>query len=302
MLALIASLARSTVTFIRIALCALLLITATANTRADDVPANRIVLGQISLSFYAVTAGVVQEVLERLGHTVEVVQGSHGQIFPRLASGGVDILVAAWLPHGHAVYWLQYGSAAKQLAVLYEGARFQWMVPAYVPSSAVASVEDLLKPDVLARIEHEIHGTGRDSGNMMVSAQVMQVYGLDRAGYKLLPGTTQTFYANYDRAIAEQRWFVMPLWQPHYISRVGNMRAIAEPKGLLGAPNNGTLVASRSWVARAPERTLQFLRKIHLGSDAVAEMDYAVNVERLTARDAARRWMGRNPAVVEAWF
>jgi glycine betaine/proline transport system substrate-binding protein len=135
-----------------------------------------------------------------------------------------------------------------------------------------------------------------------VSAQVMQAYGLNRAGYKLLPGTTQTFYANYDRAIAEQRWFVMPLWQPHYIGRVGNMRAIAEPKGLLGEPNDGTLVAGKRWLARAPERTLQVLRKMHLGSNVVAEMDYAVNVERLTPRDAARRWMARNPAMVEAWF
>ena len=31
-------------------------------------------LGQISLSFYAVTGGVVQEVLERLGYTIEVSQ------------------------------------------------------------------------------------------------------------------------------------------------------------------------------------------------------------------------------------
>ena len=42
-------------------------------------------MGQIGLSFYAVTAGVVQEVLERLGHTVEVTTGSHAEIFPRLS-------------------------------------------------------------------------------------------------------------------------------------------------------------------------------------------------------------------------
>ena len=74
-------------------------------------------MGQIGLSFYAVTGGVVQEVLERLGHTVEVTTGSHGQIFPRLGAGEVDLLVAAWLPHGHAVYWKQYGDSAEQIAV-----------------------------------------------------------------------------------------------------------------------------------------------------------------------------------------
>jgi len=259
-------------------------------------------LGQISLSFYAVTAGVVQDVLERLGHSVEVTQGSHAQIFPKLGAGEVDVLVAAWLPHGHAAYWEQYGPKAEQLAVLYEGARFEWMVPAYVPQSAVASVSDLRKPEVQARMEKVIQGTGRDSGNMMLAAEVMKAYGLEEAGYRLQPGNLAEFHGAYDRQIAAQRWFVMPLWWPHYINRVGNMRPIAEPKGLLGPPSNGTLVAGRQWVERAPARTLQVLRRMHLGLDAVAHMDYLVNVEKKQPREAARAWMQQNTRFVEGWF
>jgi glycine betaine/proline transport system substrate-binding protein len=267
-----------------------------------DEPPGKVVMGQINLSFYAVTGGVVQQVLERLGHTVEVVQGSHGQIFPRLGAGEVDLLVAAWLPYGHAVYWQQYGAQAESLAVLYKGARFAWMVPTYVPESAVTSVGDLAKPEVAARMDKDICGTGRDSGNMMVSAEVVKAYGLDAAGYKLVPGTVPEFHGNYDRAIAERRWFVMPLWWPHYINRIGNMRPLAEPKGLLGEPNDGTLVASKAWVAHAPARTLRVLRRMHLGLDAVAAMDYSVSVEGMTPRAAARRWIERNPHQMESWF
>jgi glycine betaine/proline transport system substrate-binding protein len=259
-------------------------------------------LGQIGLSFYAVTAGVVQDVLERLGHGVEVTQGSHAQIFPRLGAGEVDLLVAAWLPHGHAVYWEQYGPQAEPLAVLYEGARFEWMVPTYVPQSAVSSVADLRNPQVQARMDKVIQGTGRDSGNMMLSAEVMQAYALEEAGYRLQPGSLAQFHGAYDRNVAAQRWFVMPLWWPHYINRVGNMRPIAEPKGLLGPSSNGTLVAGRQWVERAPARTLQVLRRMHLGLDAVAHMDYLVNVEKQSPREAARAWMEQNAGVVEGWF
>jgi glycine betaine/proline transport system substrate-binding protein len=244
----------------------------------------------------------VQEVLERLGHRVEVTQGSHAQIFPKLGAGEVDLLVAAWLPHGHAVYWEQYGPKAEQLSVLYEGARFEWMVPAYVPESAVASVADLRKPEVLARMERVIQGTGRDSGNMMLSAEVMQRYALEEAGYRLQPGSIAEYHGAYDRNIAAQRWFVMPLWWPHYINQVGNMRPLAEPQGLLGPPSNGTLVASREWVQRAPPRTVQVLRRMHLGLDAVAHMDYLVNVDRQVPRDAARTWMREHGDVVESWF
>lgn len=262
----------------------------------------KIRLGQISLSFYAVTGGVVQEVLERLGHIVEVSQGSHAQIFPRLGAGEVDLLVAAWLPHGHAVYWAQYGDRAEQLATLYEGARFAWMVPVYVPAAMVSEVDDLKKPDVVARMDKTIQGTGRDSGNMMLSAQVMQAYALEQAGYRLVPGSLADFHGAYDRGIAEQRWFVMPLWWPHYINRVGNMRAIEEPRRLLGPSSNGTLVASKQWVSQAPHRTVGVLRKMHLGLDAVAEMDHLVNVRKMTPRDAARAWMQANARTVDLWF
>ena len=264
--------------------------------------AGRVRLGQIGLSFYAVTGAVVQAVLERLGHTVDITQGSHAEIFPKLGAGEVDVLVAAWLPHGHAVYWEQYGPKAEALAVLYEGARFQWIVPAYVPESAVASVADLRNPQVQARMEKIIQGTGRDSGNMMLSSEVMQAYALEDAGYRLQPGTLAQFHGAYDRNLAQGRWFVMPLWRPHYINRVGSMRPIAEPRGLLGPPSNGTLVASREWTKRAPARTLQVLRRLQLGLDEVAQMDYLVNVERQPPREAARRWMQQHADSVERWF
>jgi len=57
-------------------------------------PATTITLGQVGLSFYAVVGGVVQEVLERDGYTVLVIQGPHAEIFPRLGTGEVEIFAA----------------------------------------------------------------------------------------------------------------------------------------------------------------------------------------------------------------
>ena len=210
--------------------------------------------------------------------------------------------MAAWLPYGHATYWERYGAQAEVLAVLYTGARFAWMVPEYVPADLVGEVDDLKKPEVLARMEKTIRGTGRDSGNMMVSADVVQDYGLEAAGYRLQPGTLSEFYGNYDRAIAARAWFVMPLWVPNFVNRVGDMRPIDEPKGVLGQANDGSLVASRAWAGRAPERTLRVLRRMYLGIDAVEAMDYSVNRENKSPQEAARAWMEQNQRTVEAWF
>jgi len=55
-------------------------------------------------------------------------------------------------------------------------------------------------------------------------------------------------------------------------------------------------------VQRAPERTLQVLRRMRLGMDAVETMDYEVNRGRKSPVQAARGWMEQNQAEVDAWF
>ena len=84
--------------------------------RAQSPTTRPIVLGQVSLSFYAVVGAVVQEVLERLGHTVVVLQGSHEEMFPMLADARIDLMAAALLPEGHGAYWARYGGGAQEIA------------------------------------------------------------------------------------------------------------------------------------------------------------------------------------------
>jgi len=62
------------------------------------------------------------------------------------------------------------------------------------------------------------------------------------------------------------------------------------------------LVAGKPWLAQAPAETVRVLKRIHLGLDAVAEMDYRVNVGKMQPRDAARSWMRDNAQSVQAWF
>ncbi len=260
------------------------------------------VLGEISISFYAAAAGVVRGVLQRLGHEFEVKQGLHGKMFPLLGSGEIDMLVAAWLPYGHANFWQLYGNTSSPVGVLYRGAQFFWMVPNYVPKSEVASVRDLTQPEVASRMDKRIPGLAPDIGLMINSAKMMDAYGLSAAGYQLLPGEYGTWIGNYYKAIDENRWFIMPQWKPQFVNRMGNMRTLDEPLKLLGEPNEGTLVARKDWIAKAPAETLRVLRRVHLGLDTVSEMDYFVNVDGVTPLEAANKWMQDNPSVVEGWF
>jgi glycine betaine/proline transport system substrate-binding protein len=263
---------------------------------------SKTVIGQIGISFYAVTGQVVQSVLERLGHEVEVRTGSHSEIFPELGAGRVDLLVAAWLPTAHAGYWERYGADAVQLAVLYRGARLYWAVPHYVPPSAVAGVEDLKKPEVAARMVRTLRGTGADSGLMIGSRKIMESYGLAQHGYELVPGKHSDWHEYFVSNYGAQRWFVMPYFRPNYLNRIADMRMLEERHMHLGEDNDGVLVAHRDFVANAPPRTLATLRRMSLDLAAVAEMDFMVRVDGATPTEAARTWMAANAQRVDGWF
>ncbi|NML59803.1 glycine/betaine ABC transporter substrate-binding protein [Massilia sp. RP-1-19] len=261
-----------------------------------------IVLGQVSLSFYAVTGAVVHEVLERLGHSVEVRQGPHEQMFPLLAEGALDLMAAAWLPEGHGAYWARYGGGAEEVAKLYDGARFFWGVPDYVPEDQVKSIADLAKPAVAGRMTKLIQGIGTGAAITTLSQKAVGDYGLDALGYSFRPGTAAEWTAAYDAAVAERRWIVFPTWAPQYLNRGGKLRPLQDPRRVLGGVNHASLVGHRDRLKAIPPATRAALARINLGLDAVTEMDWLVNVEKKLPREAARQWMAANQVRVAGWL
>ncbi len=261
-----------------------------------------IILGQVSLSFYAVTGAVVHEVLKRLGHSVEVRQGPHEEMFPLLGQGAIDLMAAAWLPEAHAAYWARYGAGAEEVAKLYDGARFFWAVPDYVPQSEVTSIADLAKPSVARRMTKPIQGIGTGATITTVSQKAVGEYGLDAVGYSLRPGTPAEWTGAYDAAVAERRWIVFPTWAPQYLNRGGKLRPLQDPRGVLGGINHAALVGPRDRLQVIPPATRAVLARIDLGLDGVTEMDWLVNVEKKTPREAARVWIKDNQSRVAGWL
>jgi glycine betaine/proline transport system substrate-binding protein len=261
-----------------------------------------VTLGHVNISFYEVTAKVVQSVLERLGYTVAVKTGSHAEIYPLLGNGEVDLFVAVWLPHAHASYWEQYKDSSVRVTTLFEDARLFWSVPDYVPAAEVKSVADLRKPEVVAKMQKEIRGTHPDSGLMVGSKKIMEEYGLADAGYRLVSNQPAERAANFNDNIAAKRWFVMPLSQPNYLNRLASMRILDEPKQFLGGADKAYLVAHRDFYAKVDKHTWKALQRITLSVKAVTEMDYLVNVKKLTPEYAARNWMAAHPDTVNYWL
>ena len=260
--------------------------------KADD---KVIRLGQVNLSFYAVVGAIVQEVLEREGYRVEVTAGSHGDIFPKLGSGDVDILAAAWLPDGHAPLYAKVKDTTFEVGKLYDSAKLYWAVPDYVPVELVRSIDDLKKPEVAARMDKRIRGIGATSGLMVGAAKIRDTYGLGAAGYEVIPGEPKDWIDNFKQAVAEQRWLVMPLWQPQWINAAYKVRVLDEPKGIYGKGDTAVLLGHNGLREKIAPAALVRLANIKLSVDAVTQMDLWVNVDGLTSREAAKKWLAANP-------
>lgn len=252
-------------------------------------------LGQVGLSFYEVVAAVVQEVLEQDGYEVEVTTGSHGEIFPKLGAGEIDLLVAAWLPDGHAPLYAKVKDVSFVVGELYGDAKLYWAVPEYVPSDLVRSIEDLKKPEVVARMDKRIRGIGATSGLMIGAAKIREAYGLEAAGYQVIPGETKDWIENFKVAVNDQRWLVMPLWQPHWINAAYKVRRLEDPKGVYGTGDTAVLLGRKTLKTKLSPKTLDRLAAIKLNVAAVTQMDFWVNVDSLSPRDAARKWLTANP-------
>jgi glycine betaine/proline transport system substrate-binding protein len=262
-----------------------------------------VVLGRINESFHQVAAAVVEETLLRLGHPVEVREGPHPEIYPQLGAGTVHVFASSWLPGGHGVYWQRIHDRVQQVSALYDGARFFWAVPAYVPADQVTALPDLARPEVTARMASlVVQGTTPGAGLTMRSQQVITDYGLDRAGWSYRIGDLQQIIQTVNGRIIAQDWFVTPLWQPQYLNEVHRLRPLDDPRGVFPPPDQAWLTANSAAFERLPERTRAVLQRVRFTLADATSMDFAVNVDGLDPLAAARSWMDQHVDEVQTWF
>ncbi|MFA0520887.1 glycine betaine ABC transporter substrate-binding protein, partial [Vibrio sp. 10N.222.55.E8] len=82
-------------------------------------------------------------------------------------------------------------------------------VPNYVPQEAISEVADLLKPEVVAKMNAQIQGINPGAGITRFSIEMMKEYGLSDAGYEFFTGTEDDCFRAFEDAVAKQEWVVV---------------------------------------------------------------------------------------------
>jgi glycine betaine/proline transport system substrate-binding protein len=229
-------------------------------------------VGHIGLSFHQASALEVERVLTAHGHRVERSAAPHEEMFRRLGQGEVDLLVSAWLPASHGAYLAPIEDKVRKLTVLYEPYCL-WGVPDFVPEDEVASVADLLRPPALKKMDRLIQGINPGAGISRFSAAMMLAYGLTAGGYRFQTGSEADCFDRFEAAVEARAWVVVPLWRPQYLHHRHRIRALDEPKGLLGGVDRATLLVRRDAEALVGTDALAALSVLHLGNQRVSALD-----------------------------
>lgn len=249
-------------------------------------------LGITDLSFHRMTGGLVAATLEQRGYRVIRSYAPHEANFARLASGEIDMLASAWLPSSHGIYKEQ---VEQQVATRELGLHYQpyalWGVPDYVPVDQVAEVADLLRPEVKKLMTPVIQGIGPGAGISRFSRQIMAEYGLDAAGYRFLNGTQEECLAAYERAVAEERWAVVPLWRPQFLHATYRIRELKEPKGLLGGVDRAVLLARSDRLHLLASEDVSHLDSLRFDNATIEQLDYRVSRLGEPLDQVANSWL-----------
>src|SRR5579862_8645614 len=269
---------------------------------AAEMKPGPLVLTRINETFYQAAAALVVDVLTGVGHSVTVVDGSHTSAYKAVKEGTADLCVGFWLPTGHEKAWNQAKGSVVELSTIYEGARFYWAVPRYIPESEVSSIEDLRKPSVNARMIKTIRGLSLDASITTESIDAIGAYELGNAGYRVIPGGFEPWKEALNSAIETKAWIVEPLWEPYYFNRIYSLRPLRDPKNVFKGRNRVILAAHNGVREKLPKKTIDALKRMRVRLEDITDMDVDVNVNSVTPEVAARNWINKHPDQFKEWL
>ncbi|KQQ35330.1 glycine/betaine ABC transporter substrate-binding protein [Rhizobium sp. Leaf306] len=243
-----------------------------------------------------VTKLAAKLIKDELGTEVELVQSDVAPLYQGVSRGDLDAMMMAWLPQTHADYYEKVKDKVETLGTVYDGAKLGWVVPAYIPESEIASIEDLKKPEVQKKLSGIVQGIDPGAGLTRLSEKAVKDYGLD--DYKLQISSEAGMLTTVDRAMRSEKWFVATSWSPHWMFGKYKLRYLTDPKKSLGEAEHVDVLARKDFKTENP-KVAGFLSRMKL---PIADLEAGMFTAQETSYDeAVAKYIKDHPDQVKAW-
>lgn len=243
-----------------------------------------------------VTKLAAKLIKDELGHDVELVQTDVAPLYQGVSRGDLDFMMMAWLPQTHADYYKRVEDKVETLGTVYDGAKLGWVVPAYIPESEIASIEDLKKPEVMEKLKNTVQGIDPGAGLTRLSQEALKTY--DLSDYKLQISSEAGMLTTVDRAYRSEDWFVATSWSPHWMFGKYELRYIDDPKKALGDAEHVDVLAREGFKQENPE-VAGFMSRMKL---PISDLEAAMfNAQETSYEEAVAKYITDHPEQVKAW-
>ncbi|MCJ7840971.1 glycine betaine ABC transporter substrate-binding protein [Lederbergia sp. NSJ-179] len=237
-------------------------------------------------------------VLEDVGYNVDVKQVEAGPMWSSVADGSADFMASAWLPTTHASYWEQYQDDVVKVNEVLDKAPLALAVPSYMKD--VNSIEDLKDNEELGKsVDWTITGIDAGAGIMANTETALEEYGLDN--WKLVSSSEAAMIAELKSAYEKEKPIVVPLWKPHWVFGVMDMKMLEDPKGIYGGDGDQIYIVARKGLEEDAPAAYKVLEQYTEDYDMVEELMPPVFDEDKDPADVAQQFMKDHPDLVDEW-
>ncbi|MBP2201591.1 glycine betaine/proline transport system substrate-binding protein [Methanococcus voltae] len=243
-----------------------------------------------------VKSEVVKEILESKGYTVELMKLDAGIVYAQMADGELDGTVAAWMPVTHAEYWKQYGDKLDKANANLDVACVGLAVPTYVYDSGIKSVADLKGNG--EKFDGTIVGIEPGAGVVINTEKALKEYEL--IDFKLKTSSTPAMIAELDKAIKNEKFVVVTLWEPQSAFVKFNITMLEDPKKVYGGTEQVYTIVRQDFKDDNPE-VYSFFQKFNISSATQSEWVYKYSDLNEDPSEIAKEWIKNNPEAVAEW-
>lgn len=242
--------------------------------------------------------GLVKNVLEQDGYTVEVDAFDAGPGYTALGKGDVDVIMDAWLPLTHADYVKELGDKIEPAGCWYDNAKLTVSVNEDSPLQSIADLKTMGD-----EYGNTVYGIEAGAGlTKTFKDEAIPTYELDNVDFKI--SSTPAMLSQLKKSTDAGENVVVTLWRPHWAYDAFPVRDLEDPEGAMGGAE---VIYNFTTAGFGDEHPYveQLLKNLVLSDETLSSLENTMfsdeNYGGENQEKAIAEWLDENPDFVKDW-
>lgn len=225
---------------------------------------------------------------QELNYKVNLKMAGIEDAYESLATGEYDIMLNAWLPETHAVYFSKHKSKLTDLGPVFKNASTGIVVP------AEAKIESIEK---LSSYTDTIYGIGSDAGIMIKTQKALESYELN---IELWEGQEDKMMEILDKAYKRKEPVAITGWKPHLMFSRYELKFLKDPKKVFPSAESIHALVNTNNITQ-DKTIMSFLERLNLNEKQLSDLLREMKTNSGNEDRAAQEWMKKNKPIVSKW-